>query len=72
MSEQKWEIEFTVACVNEFAHQYHLSVQEAFRYLFQFKGIEFIKENYEIEHTLDFDTIIEDLRLVCKNNGGVL
>ena len=30
MSEQKWEIEFTVACVNEFAHQYHLSAQEAF------------------------------------------
>lgn len=51
MSEQKWEIEFTVACVNEFAHQYHLSAQEAFHYLFQFKGIEFIKENYEIEHT---------------------
>ena len=34
MSEQKWEIEFTVACVNEFAHQYHLSAQEAFHYLF--------------------------------------
>ena len=72
MREQKWEIEFTVACVNEFARQYHLSVQEAFRYLFKFEGIEFIKENYEIEHTLNFDTIIEDLRLVCKNNGGVL
>lgn len=72
MSEQKRKIGFAVACVNEFAHQYHLSVQEAFRYLFQFKGIEFIKENYEIEHTLDFDTIIDDLRLLCRKNGGVL
>lgn len=72
MSEQKKKLEFTVACVSEFANQYNLSEQEAFRYLFQFKGIEFIKENYEIEHTLDFDTIIEDLRLICKKNGGVL
>lgn len=39
MNEQKKRIGFTVACVNEFAHQYSLSVQEAFRYLFQFKGI---------------------------------
>lgn len=72
MSEQKKRIGFTVACVNEFAHQYSLSVQEAFRYLFQFKGIDFIKENYEIEHTLDFDTIMEDLRLLCQKNGGAL
>lgn len=72
MSEQNRKIEFTVACVSEFAHQHSLSVQEAFRYLFQFKGIDFIKENYEIEHTLDFDTIIEDLRLLCRKNGGVL
>ena len=48
------EIGFTVACVNEFAQQYNLSIQEAFRYLFQFKGIAFIKENYEVEHTFRF------------------
>ena len=46
MSEKKKKIGFTVACVNEFAQQYNLSIQEAFRYLFQFKGIAFIKENY--------------------------
>ena len=44
MSEQKKKINFTVACVNEFAQKYNLGVQEAFRYLFQFKGIAFIKE----------------------------
>lgn len=48
------KIGFTVACVNEFAQQHNLSIQESFRYLFQFKGIAFIKENYEVEHTLDF------------------
>ena len=50
MSEQKKRIGFTVACVNEFARHHNLSVQEAFRYLFRFKGIAFIKENYEVEH----------------------
>ncbi len=72
MSEQKKRIGFTVACVNEFARQHSLGVQEAFRYLFQFKGISFIKENYEAEHTLDFKTIIEDLEMLCRRNGGTL
>ena len=65
MSEKKKKIGFTVACVNEFAQHYNLIIQEAFRYLFQFKGIAFIKENYEVEHTLDFETIIEDLAM-CR------
>lgn len=66
------KIGFTVACVNEFAQQHNLSIQESFRYLFQFKGIAFIKENYEVEHTLDFGTIVEDLGILCRKNGGVL
>ena len=44
MSELKNKINFTVACVDEFAQKNNLSVKEAFQYLFQFKGIEFIKE----------------------------
>ena len=72
MSEQKRKIGFTVACVNEFANKHNLSAKEAFQYLFQFKGIAFIKENYDVEHTLDFETILEDLEILCKKNGGTL
>ena len=72
MSEQKRKIGFTVACVNEFATRHKLSAKEAFQYLFQFKGIAFIKENYDVEHTLDFDTILDDLRILCKKNVGTL
>ena len=71
MSEQK-KIGFTVACVNEFANKHDLSIKEAFQYLFRYKGIAFIKENYDIEHALDFETILEDLGILCKNNGGTL
>ena len=72
MSEQKQKIGFTVACVDEFARKHNLSAREAFRYLFQFKGIAFIKENYDVEHTLDFGTILEDLSVLCRRNGGLL
>lgn len=72
MSEQERKIGFTVACVNEFANKHNLSAKEAFQYLFQFKGIAFIKENYDVEHTLDFETILEDLEILCKKNGGTL
>ena len=72
MSEQKRKIGFTVACVNEFANKHNLSAKEAFQYLIQFKGIAFIKENYDVEHTLDFETILEDLEILCKKNGGTL
>lgn len=72
MDEQKKKIGFTVACVNEFARKNNLTDQESFRYLFQFKGIAFIKENYDVEHLLDFDTILEDLDVLCRKNGGVL
>lgn len=72
MSEQKKMINFTVACVNEFAQKHNISGKEAFQYLFQFKGIEFIKENYEVEHTLSFDTVLEDLGILCRRNGGLL
>lgn len=72
MRKQKKMINFTVVCVNEFARKHNLSAKEAFQYLFQFKGIEFIKENYESEHTLPFDTILEDVDILCKKNGGML
>ena len=72
MSEQKRKIGFTVACVNEFANRHKLSSKEAFQYLFRFKGIAFIKENYDVEHTLDFDTILDDLGILSKKNGGTL
>ena len=72
MNEQKRKIGFTVACINECASKHELSIKEAFQYLFQFKGIAFVKENYDVEHTLDFETVLEDLGILCQKNGGTL
>lgn len=72
MTEQRKEINYAVACVSEFANRNNLSAKEAFQYLYKYKGIEFLKENYEIEHTLSLEDVLEDLFIICKNNGGTL
>lgn len=65
------QINYTVACVYEFARRLNLGQKEAFIYLYKHKGIEFIKEqHYDIKHTLSFDDAVDDLILVCRNNGG--
>lgn len=65
-------INFMVVCVNEFASKFGLSEKEAFDYLQCYKGIAFIKDHYEIQHCLSMEDTIDDLVVVCKNNGGLL
>ena len=72
MGELKKKINYTVVCVNEFARKFHITEKEAFTYLYDHKGIEFLKEHYDIEHTLSLDDAVEDLTIVCRNNGGTL
>ncbi len=72
MTELRKEINYAVACVNEFADRYNMTPQEAFRFLNKYKAIAFLKENYEIEHTLSLDDAIDDLFIICQNNGGTL
>jgi len=47
-----------------------MTPKEAFNYLYAHDGISFIKENYDIEHTLSIEDAIDDLAVVCRNNGG--
>ena len=72
MSELKKKINYTVVCVNEFANKLNIAEKEAFDYLYKQKGIAFIKEHYDIEHTLSMDDAIDDIIMICRNNGGNL
>jgi len=67
---EKKIIDFIVICINEFAKHCKISSKEAYLYLRDFKGIKFLKETYEAEHTIGLDDVIEDLKEVCRNNGG--
>lgn len=72
MSEQRKRINYTVACVSEFARKHGLDMKEAFSFLFRHRAIEFLKENYDIEHTLSLDDTLDDMLMICERNGGML
>ncbi len=61
---------YMVVCINAFAASKGIDRQAAFRYLYNQGGIRFLMEHYDIEHTLSFHEVLEDLTLVCQKNGG--
>ncbi|SDF31565.1 DUF3791 domain-containing protein [Marvinbryantia formatexigens] len=63
-------LEYIVVCISEFAVRYGMHMKDAYIYLKQYKGIEFLKEFYDVEHTLSFDDVLDDLYAICRKNGG--
>lgn len=61
------KIDYTIACIGEFARRWKLSPQAAFLYLDRHKGIEFLTDHYEIERTLSMEDAVDDLEMVCRN-----
>ena len=50
----------------------YVTIREASNYIRRFKGIDFLTEFYDVEHTLSFNDCVDDLTIVCQNNGGTL
>ena len=65
-------INYIVICINDFADRFAMDSASAYRYLKQYGGIEFLMQHYEIEHTLGIDEAIDDLVMICRQNGGTL
>lgn len=63
-------IEYTVMCISEFAQRYSMHTKQAYLYLKQHGGIAFLKDCYDAEHLLSIEDAIDDLALICHNNGG--
>ena len=66
----KNKIDYFVVCVNDFADKHGMSYVAAFDYLKAHKGIAFLSEHYDIEHTYSIDEAVADLAQVCARNGG--
>lgn len=69
----KEEIEllnYIVVCISEFASRYDMPMRDAYIYLTEYRGIDFLKEFYDVEHTLSFDEAVDDLAAICRRNGG--
>ena len=64
-------INYLVICINDFAERFAMDSKAAYRFLAKFGGIEFLLQHYEIEHILSLDETIEDLEMVCRQNGGI-
>lgn len=69
---EKNKLDFTVALIAEFAATYKLKQKQALNYLNRFKGLQFLQKHYEVLHTQSFEDVIDDLVMVCRNNGGQL
>jgi hypothetical protein len=66
------KVAYIIAVVNDFAAKYGLNPQQAYRYMSRFKGIDFVDEFYDVEHTQSFDDVVDDVALYCRKNGGAL
>lgn len=65
-------IDYVMTAITEFAAKHALNIVEASNYLVRFKGIDFLTEFYDVEHTLSFNDCVDDLTIVCRNNGGAI
>lgn len=68
----KYFIPYCNMIIRHFARRFQLSVQQAFRYLYNFKGIHFLNDYYDVEHTLSIEDTLDDLVAICRKNGGKL
>ena len=65
-------IDYIATVIIEFARRHNLTIRESSNYLNRFKGLDFLSEFYDVEHTLSFNDCVDDLTVVCMNNGGAI
>ena len=68
----KFEIPFIVTAVRVFGERFAMTRQAAFDYLHKYKGIAFLIEFYDVEHLQSIEETIDDLLIICQQNGGTL
>lgn len=65
-------IEYVNCCIGAFANRFKLPMAEAYAYLRQFKGIDFLIDCYAAEHTLSIEDAVDDIAQLCQKHGGHL
>ena len=63
-------INYIIALITEFAGAHNISAQQAYEYLQEFKGLDFIERHYDVEHTGSFENAVEDVTYYCHRMGG--
>lgn len=65
-------LNYIVVCISEFSRRYEMHMKEAYIYLKRYNGIEFFKRILDVEHTLSFEDVLDDLTAVCRKSGGTV
>ena len=68
----KYEIPFLTRAIQAFASKFAMTRQAAFRYLQAHKALAFLMEFYDVEHLQSMDDTVDDMLIVCRQNGGTL
>lgn len=68
----KYKIPFINACIRAFAKRIKMPVKNSFLYLEKYKGFDFLLSFYSTLHLQSVEDTVDDLKAVCRNNGGCL
>lgn len=72
MEKQKQTMAYLVVCIRDFGKTHGLTTKESYAYLERHKGLQFLIDCYEAEHTLPLEDAVADMTAVCYRNGGRL
>lgn len=65
----KYKIPYINAVIRAFAKRFSLDLQSSFHYLWNFNGIKFLNDYYDIEHLLSIDDAVDDLIVLYLSSG---
>ncbi|GHT65168.1 hypothetical protein FACS189451_12880 [Bacteroidia bacterium] len=65
-------VDYIAFIINEFSLKNRLSMKQSFNYLYQYGGIEFLDEFYDIEHCENPNLTLKAIQDICTQNGGTL
>jgi hypothetical protein len=65
------KVEFMAFIIQKFARAYKMGVPNAYRYLKQYGGIDFLDRHWWALHTDNPYWAVRDMFKVCRSNGGM-
>lgn len=63
---------FIISVIYHYSKIKGIPFGNAYKYLKTFKGLDYLNQYIDIERTLNFEDIAQNLSAVCNNNGGAL
>ncbi|MBR6286809.1 MAG: DUF3791 domain-containing protein [Bacteroidaceae bacterium] len=66
------KVGYVISLISEFAVRHGLNPHQAYEYLKNFKGLDYLYEHYNVLHTFTFADSVDAVLNVCRHNGGKL